>query len=143
RSLRAVPNRSSSTMLRVLRTSRLTLTALVGLAAILLPTHPLAAQTAADSAGIRQAALDYIEGWYAGDADRMARAVHPELATRIARNTGDAHAAAVSSRSARSTPASVNGSVGSTPKSRLPRNRVSARAPAVPKSAPSPTSHAA
>jgi len=43
------------------------------------------AQTAADSAGIRQAALDYIEGWYAGDADRMARAVHPELAKRIVR----------------------------------------------------------
>ena len=43
------------------------------------------AQTAADSAGIRQAALDYIEGWYTGDADRMARAVHPELAKRIVR----------------------------------------------------------
>ena len=43
------------------------------------------AQTAADSAGIRQAALDYIEGWYAGDADRMTRAVHPELAKRIVR----------------------------------------------------------
>jgi hypothetical protein len=45
---------------------------------------PAAAQTtAADSAGIRQAALDYIEGWYAGDGDRMARALHPELAKRI------------------------------------------------------------
>ena len=43
------------------------------------------AQTATDSAGIRQAALDYIEGWYTGDADRMARAVHPELAKRIVR----------------------------------------------------------
>ena len=43
------------------------------------------AQTPADSAGIRQAALDYIEGWYTGDADRMARAVHPELAKRIVR----------------------------------------------------------
>ncbi|UCF39868.1 MAG: nuclear transport factor 2 family protein [Gemmatimonadota bacterium] len=41
------------------------------------------AQTAADSAGIRGAALDYIEGWYAGDAARMERAVHPELAKRI------------------------------------------------------------
>src|SRR5574338_878929 len=39
--------------------------------------------TAADSAGIRQAALDYIEGWYTGDGDRMARALHPELAKRI------------------------------------------------------------
>jgi hypothetical protein len=41
------------------------------------------AQTAADSAGVRQAALDYIEGWYAGDAARMERALHPELAKRI------------------------------------------------------------
>jgi hypothetical protein len=41
------------------------------------------APTAADSAGIRAAALDYIEGWYAGDASRMERALHPELAKRI------------------------------------------------------------
>ena len=38
--------------------------------------------TAADSAAIRATALDYIEGWYAGDGDRMARALHPELAKR-------------------------------------------------------------
>ena len=40
-------------------------------------------QSSADSAGIRAAAFDYIEGWYAGDGDRMARALHPELAKRI------------------------------------------------------------
>jgi hypothetical protein len=43
------------------------------------------AQTAADSAGIRAAALDYIEGWYTGDPARMERALHPELAKRIVR----------------------------------------------------------
>ena len=43
----------------------------------------LRAQTAADSTGIRTAALDYAEGWYTGDGDRMARAVHPELVKRI------------------------------------------------------------
>ena len=43
----------------------------------------LLTQTAADSGGIRQAALDYIEGYYEGNAERMARAVHPELAKRI------------------------------------------------------------
>ena len=43
------------------------------------------AQTAADSAGIRQTALDYIDGWYTADAARMERAVHPELAKRIVR----------------------------------------------------------
>ena len=41
------------------------------------------AQSAADSAAIRATALDYIEGWYAGDAARMERALHPELAKRI------------------------------------------------------------
>lgn len=41
------------------------------------------AQSAADSTAIRQAALDYIQGWYAGDGDRMARSLHPELAKRI------------------------------------------------------------
>ncbi len=45
--------------------------------------RPAPAQTAADSAAIRQAALDYIEGWYTADGDRMARALHPELAKRI------------------------------------------------------------
>ena len=43
------------------------------------------AQSASDSAGIRRAALDYIEGWYRGDAARMERALHPELAKRIVR----------------------------------------------------------
>jgi len=41
--------------------------------------------TAADSSGIREAALDYIQGWYEGNADRMQRALHPELAKRIVR----------------------------------------------------------
>ena len=38
--------------------------------------------TAADSAAIRAAALDYIDGWYAADGPRMTRALHPELAKR-------------------------------------------------------------
>jgi hypothetical protein len=53
------------------------------LLAVVLAATPVRAQTAADSTAIRQAALDYIEGWYAGDADRMERALHPELAKRI------------------------------------------------------------
>lgn len=44
---------------------------------------PASAQSAADSAAIVAAALDYVEGWYEGDGDRMARAVHPELVKRI------------------------------------------------------------
>ena len=41
--------------------------------------------SAADSAAIRQAALDYIEGYYTGDAERMRRALHPGLVKRIVR----------------------------------------------------------
>src|ERR1044071_9284162 len=36
-------------------------------------------------AEIRQTALDYIEGWYEGNPERMERALHPELAKRIVR----------------------------------------------------------
>jgi hypothetical protein len=41
------------------------------------------AQAATDSAAIRATALDYAEGWYEGNAERMARALHPELVKRI------------------------------------------------------------
>lgn len=41
------------------------------------------AVSAADSAAIKQTALDYIEGWYEGNAERMERALHPDLAKRI------------------------------------------------------------
>ena len=39
--------------------------------------------TSNDDEAIRKAALDYIEGWYSGDAARMERALHPELAKRM------------------------------------------------------------
>ena len=39
----------------------------------------------ADKAAITATALDYIEGWYSGDAERMERALHPDLAKRIVR----------------------------------------------------------
>jgi len=44
------------------------------------------AQSASDAAAIKQTALDYIEGWYEGNAERMERALHPELAKRIVRS---------------------------------------------------------
>ena len=44
---------------------------------------PLEAQTSADSAAIRATALDYIEGWYSNNAERMERALHPKLAKRM------------------------------------------------------------
>jgi hypothetical protein len=51
---------------------------------------PAVGQSAADSAAIKATALDYIEGWYAGDGERMERALHPELAKRIV-NTNPAN----------------------------------------------------
>ncbi len=56
--------------------------ALAALAMILGVTETRA-QTAADSAAVRATALDYIEGWYEGSAERMGRALHPDLAKRI------------------------------------------------------------
>ena len=39
----------------------------------------------ADREAIKQTALDYIEGWYEGNADRMERALSADLAKRIVR----------------------------------------------------------
>ena len=47
------------------------------------------AQSGADATAIKQTALDYIEGWYEGNAERMERALHPELAKRIVRTNQD------------------------------------------------------
>jgi hypothetical protein len=38
-----------------------------------------------DKAAITATALDYIDGWYEGNAERMERALHPDLAKRIVR----------------------------------------------------------
>lgn len=50
---------------------------------LFLTTPQAAAQTDVDSTAIRQTALDYIEGWYTADAERMARAVDSRLVKRI------------------------------------------------------------
>jgi hypothetical protein len=48
---------------------------------------PTTAIPAADQqASIKQTVLDYAEGWYEGNAERMERALHPDLAKRIVRN---------------------------------------------------------
>lgn len=43
------------------------------------------AQTDADREAIKRTALNYAEGWYEGNADKMESALHPDLAKRIAR----------------------------------------------------------
>ena len=54
-------------------------------AILLLLSIPVVAEepSTRDVDAIRKTALDYIEGWYAGDAARMESALHPELAKRI------------------------------------------------------------
>lgn len=42
-------------------------------------------QTAADKEAIKRTALNYAEGWYEGNGDKMESALSPDLAKRIAR----------------------------------------------------------
>jgi hypothetical protein len=65
-------------MMRTLLGARVAIA--VGLLGLTLPAR---AQTAADKEAIKQTALDYVEGWYEGNAERMERALHPDLAKRI------------------------------------------------------------
>lgn len=47
--------------------------------------EPSDEQQSSDLAAIRQAVLDYLQGWYEGDAERMRRSLHPGLAKRAIR----------------------------------------------------------
>ena len=55
------------------------------IAIVILLSGVAAAQTAPtdENAAITKTALNYIEGWYEGNAERMESALHPELAKRI------------------------------------------------------------
>lgn len=44
------------------------------------------AQADADREAIKRTALNYAEGWYEGNAEKMESALHPDLAKRIARS---------------------------------------------------------
>lgn len=52
---------------------------------ICLSLMPAFAQTDADREAIRRTALNYAEGWYEGNAEKMESALHVDLAKRIAR----------------------------------------------------------
>ena len=61
---------------------------LVGALLIVLTAGQVGAQETtklsdADAAAIKATALDYAQGWYEGNADRMQKALHPELAKRM------------------------------------------------------------
>jgi len=44
--------------------------------------YKVKAQTKEDSVAIKTACLDYLEGWYTGDANRMEKALHTNLVKR-------------------------------------------------------------
>lgn len=46
---------------------------------IIAASSRLEAQATGDSAGVRAAALDYVEGFYEGDSTRLVRSVRPEV----------------------------------------------------------------
>jgi len=71
----------------------------IGFAIFLVPTVANA-QTPADAAAIKQTALDYIEGYYEGNAERMEKALHPDLAKRIVRTNPQNGKSALSQMSA-------------------------------------------
>lgn len=54
--------------------------AFLGLASLIASPGPT---DEAEQTAIREAALDYIEGWFEGNAERMDRALHPQLAKRL------------------------------------------------------------
>ena len=62
---------------------RMRLSLLAPLVLLVLALPSAGAQSRDDSLAIRATALDYIDGWYTGNPERMERALHPELAKRI------------------------------------------------------------
>jgi hypothetical protein len=53
--------------------------ALVLLVLLHAPINGALAQSSADSAGVRRALLDYIEGFYEGDTSKLVRSVRPDV----------------------------------------------------------------
>ena len=58
--------------------SKRSVAVMVALFAALFP-HRVVAQTAEDSAGVRQAVADYVEGFYEGDSTKHVRSVRPDV----------------------------------------------------------------
>ena len=57
------------------------LTFVVGTALVAAGMHR--ADSDSEQEAIKQTALDYIEGWYEGNSERMERSLHPELSKRV------------------------------------------------------------
>src|SRR5690348_15801508 len=67
------------------------LAALLTATAVAAAQRPAFAQAPADTAAIRQTALDYIDGWYSGDADRMERATQTHVDKRLVYTDKEGH----------------------------------------------------
>jgi hypothetical protein len=52
--------------------------AILALATVAVGEVTVPSPTSADAAAIKQTALDYVEGWYEADAQRMSRALAPK-----------------------------------------------------------------
>lgn len=53
------------------------------LLSLMLLTMPGPALAQDEASAIREVVLDYVEGWWTGDAERMASSLHPDLVKRI------------------------------------------------------------
>jgi len=58
---------------------------------ILLTTLCISAQSAKDTLAIKETTLNYIEGYFFKDAERMEKALHPELVKRSIQKSKDGH----------------------------------------------------
>lgn len=58
---------------------------LIIMAILLMASHHIFAQNRQDTLGIKKACMDYIEGYYQSDAERVEKAIHPELTKRVIR----------------------------------------------------------
>src|SRR5215207_7416509 len=57
----------------------------ISLSLVFLIALSAAAQTDPEREAVKRTALNYAEGWYEGNADKMESALHPDLAKRIVR----------------------------------------------------------
>ena len=62
---------------------------LIVVTVMLVPLSTAQNMSVQDEAAIKKPALNYIEGWYTGDASRMESALHPELAKRMVETAPD------------------------------------------------------
>lgn len=77
-----------------------------------------------DRAAIEACARDYIDGWYEGDAVRMERALHPDLAKRTLRSLPDGGGQVLSALSASAMVTYTRAGIGAKQKRPDQRNEV-------------------